>query len=78
MRHTKLEIVFDSVTWDRKFENDVPQENILRVFRENEAEEAGRFIADLEEETEKVWRSVSLGQDSLGQLLAVVEAEWDE
>jgi len=77
---SKLESIFDNLSWERKFEHQVPDRNILFAFREKDADKATKKLTKLEEEDHQknVVRVAYLGSDSLGQVLCVTEEEWDE
>jgi hypothetical protein len=70
-----LEKLFDSTPWERKFEHQIPESPTL-VWREQENEQAKKYLNSHQEETTKICRSLWLFSDSLGQALAVVEGDW--
>ena len=72
---TTLEQIFDSLKWERKFQHTLPDENIVKVFRQGSGTE--HYFKTHKEETNKYCRAVFLGTDSLGQLLAVTEEKWE-
>ncbi len=72
---TTLETVFENNNWERKFSHSVPQ-NYKRVWSATEAEQAARTLSRLQEETNKVCRSLWLFNDSTGQKLAYQEEIW--
>jgi hypothetical protein len=72
---TELEKVFDSLTWERKFEYEIPSSMITRVFRNGI--EAQKYFNTHREETNKVYRSAHLFTDSLSQCIAITAEEWE-
>lgn len=73
---TELELIFDSISWDSKWERHIPPSHeIIRVFREDSASQARHYFARAKESTRLAVRSVWLASDSVGQFLAVTEAQ---
>jgi len=71
-----LEQVFDTCNWERKFQA-LPQrnDNVVKSFRD--AVEASRYLGRNREETAKLYRSLHLCSDSVGQILCVTEGKWE-
>ena len=74
---TSLETLFDRITWERKFEYEIPSSMISRVFRKEDISAAVKYFSTHKEETQKQCRAVYLFDDSLGQALAVTQEVWE-
>jgi len=75
---TELEKIFDNLNWKRKFENVIPNQNIVKVFRKGHIDRTEKYFNNHQEETNKHYRSAYLFTDSLSQAIAITEDEWED